>query len=67
MKPIDELMTADEVAEYLRVNRTRIYRLLKRKELLGFKVGTDFRLRRVEVDGWIIKKEKAAWMHRARL
>jgi excisionase family DNA binding protein len=67
VKPIDELMTADEVAEYLRVNRTRIYRLLKRKELLGFKVGTDFRLRRVDVDEWIIKKEQTVWMHRARL
>jgi excisionase family DNA binding protein len=67
MKPIDELMTADEVAEYLRVNRTRIYRLLKRKVVLGFKVGTDFRVRRGDVDEWIIKKEQTAWVHRARL
>jgi excisionase family DNA binding protein len=65
--PIGEMMTADEVAEYLQVNRTRIYRLLKRKELPGFKVGTDFRLRRVDVDDWIVKKEQTAWMHRARL
>ena len=67
VNPIGELMTADEVAEYLRVNRTRIYRLLKRKELPAFKVGTDFRLRRVDVVEWIIKKEQAAWMHRVRL
>jgi excisionase family DNA binding protein len=62
-----EMMTVDEVAEYLRVNRTRTYRLLKRKELPAFKVGTDFRLRRVDVVEWIIKKEQTAWMHRARL
>jgi excisionase family DNA binding protein len=55
VNPIGEMMTADEVAEYLRVNRTMIYRLLKRKELPGFKIGTDFRLRRVGVDEWIIK------------
>jgi excisionase family DNA binding protein len=67
VNPIGEMMTADEVAEYLRVNRTMIYRLLKRKELPGFKIGTDFRLRRVDVDEWIIKKEQTAWMHRARL
>ena len=67
MKPIDELMTADEVAEYLRVHRTRIYRLLKRKELLGFKVGTDFRLRRADIDELILKKQQAAWMHRSRM
>jgi len=62
-----EIMTANEVAEYLSVDRTRIYRLLKRKELPGFKVGTDFRLRRVDVDEWIMKKEQTAWMHRSRM
>ena len=62
-----KVLTVNELAEYLRVHRTRIYRLLKRKELLGFKVGTDFRLRRVDVDEWIIKKEQAAWRHRALL
>jgi excisionase family DNA binding protein len=67
VNPIGELMTADEVAEYLRVNRQRIYRLLKCKELPGFKVGTDFRLRRADIDEWIIKKEQAAWRHRALL
>jgi excisionase family DNA binding protein len=60
-------MTANEVAEYLRVDRTRIYRLLQRKELPGFKVGTDFRLRRADIDQWILKKEQAAWMHRSRM
>ena len=62
-----EIMTANEVAEYLRVDRTRIYRLLQRKELPGFKVGTDFRLRRADIDQWILKKEQAAWMHRGRV
>jgi excisionase family DNA binding protein len=60
-------MTADEVAEYLRMNRTMIYRLLKCKELPSFKIGTDFRLRRADIDEWIVKKEKVAWMHRSRL
>jgi excisionase family DNA binding protein len=60
-------MTADEVAEYLRMNRTMIYRLLKRKEPPGFKIGPDFRLRRADIDEWIVKKEKVAWMHRSRL
>ena len=67
MEPSREIMTADEVAEYLRMNRTMIYRLLKRKELPGFKIGTDFRLRRADIDAWIVKKEKAAWIYRSRL
>jgi excisionase family DNA binding protein len=56
MEPSREIMTADEVAEYLRMNRNMIYRLLKRKELPGFKIGTDFRLRRADIDAWIVKK-----------
>jgi excisionase family DNA binding protein len=67
VEPSREIMTADEVAEYLRMNRTMIYRLLKRKELPGFKIGTDFRLRRADIDEWIVKKEKVAWMHRSSL
>jgi excisionase family DNA binding protein len=51
-------MTVNEVAEYLSVDRTRIYRLLKRKGLPGFKVGSEFRLRRVVIDEWIMKKNK---------
>jgi excisionase family DNA binding protein len=64
VNPIGEMMTADEVAEYLRVNRTMIYRLLKRKELPGFKIGTDFRLRRADIDHWINGREKASLKNR---
>jgi excisionase family DNA binding protein len=64
VNPIGEMMTADEVAEYLRVNRTMIYRLLKRKELPGFKIGTDFRLRRADIDEWINGREKASLKNR---
>jgi excisionase family DNA binding protein len=67
MEPRREIMTADEVAEYLRMNRAMIYRLLKRKELPGFKIGTDFRLRRADIDAWIVKKEHASWIYRSRL
>jgi excisionase family DNA binding protein len=53
------IMTADEVAAYLRVNRTMIYRLLKRRELPAFKIGSDFRLRKTDIDEWIREREKA--------
>jgi excisionase family DNA binding protein len=44
------------VAAYLKVHPTTVYRLLKRKGLPGFKVGSEFRLRRVVIDEWIMKK-----------
>jgi excisionase family DNA binding protein len=45
---LSEVMTEDEVAAYLKVHPTTVYRLLKRKGLPGFKVGSEFRLR-----GWL--------------
>jgi len=46
MAPIsaDKLMTVDEVAAYLKASTTTIYRLLRRKELPGFRLGSDFQV-----------------------
>jgi excisionase family DNA binding protein len=41
-----------EVADYLRVHPSTIYRLLKRKELPAFKVGSDWRFNRAAIDQW---------------
>jgi excisionase family DNA binding protein len=35
----ERLLTVDEVAEYLNVDKFTVYRVLARKELPGFKVG----------------------------
>ena len=37
-----EVLRLTEVAEYLRVHPSTIYRLLRRKELPAFKVGSDW-------------------------
>jgi excisionase family DNA binding protein len=52
------IMTAEEAAAYLRVHRRMIYRLLKRRELPAFKIGSDFRLRKADIDEWIREREK---------
>ena len=59
-KPLDaeaEIMTAHEVADYLRVSPSTIYRLLKSGELRGFKVG-DWRFSRASIDRYM--REQAA-------
>jgi excisionase family DNA binding protein len=58
-------MTTDEVAAYLTVNRTMIYRMLKRRQLPAFKIGSDFMLRRAEIDEWIWEQEQASIKTRA--
>ena len=47
-----EVLRLTEVAEYLRVHPSTIYRLLKRKELPAFKVGSDWRFNRASIDRW---------------
>ena len=54
-----EIMTSYEVAAYLRVSRTTVIRLLKRRNLPGFRIGVDYRFRRADIDEWVEAREKA--------
>lgn len=46
------VLTLEEVARYLRVHPSTIYRLLKKKELPAFKVGSDWRFNLASIDHW---------------
>jgi len=48
-----ELMTLQEVADYLRVTEKTIYRLLKKKSLPATKVGRQWRFEKNSVDEWL--------------
>ncbi|HZP45003.1 MAG TPA: helix-turn-helix domain-containing protein [Candidatus Binataceae bacterium] len=47
------MLTANELANYLRVNRSTVYRLLKRGELPGFRIGSEWRFQIEEVNRWL--------------
>ena len=49
MSPV---LTVRNVAEYLHVHPSTIYRLLKSKQLPAFRVGSDWRFNREEIDRW---------------
>lgn len=51
------VLTLLEVADLLRVHPSTIYRLVKRRELPAFKVGTDWRFNRRAIDAWRLGKE----------
>ena len=55
-KKFPEIMTPEELAEYLRVSRQTIYNLLWRGEIPGMKVGTHWRLKKTDVEEWISQK-----------
>jgi excisionase family DNA binding protein len=54
-----KIMTTNEVAAFLKVNRATVYRLVQRKELPSLRVGGgDHRFRRADIDERIRKNEQ---------
>ena len=51
------VLTLEEVAGYLRVHPSTIYRLLKKKQLPAFKVGSDWRFNLESIDRWRARAE----------
>jgi excisionase family DNA binding protein len=47
-----QVMKIDEVADYLHVHPSTIYRLLKRQEIPAFKIGSDWRFNLESIDQW---------------
>jgi excisionase family DNA binding protein len=53
--PVDKqqsILKLANVAEYLRVHPSTIYRLLKKKQLPAFKIGRDWRFNKESIDRW---------------
>ncbi len=48
-----ELMTIEEVADYLRVTEKAVYRLLKRGHIPATKVGRQWRFEKNSIDEWL--------------
>jgi len=48
-----ELMTLEEVADYLRVTKTTVYRLLRQDKIPANKVGRQWRFDKTLIDEWL--------------
>ena len=48
----DELFTVKDLASYLRVHTSSVYRLLKSGEIPCFKIGSNYRFDRRRIDEW---------------
>jgi PTS system nitrogen regulatory IIA component len=48
-----EIMTIDEVAEYIRVSERTVYDWAQKGELPGGKLGTTWRFKRDEIEKWV--------------
>jgi excisionase family DNA binding protein len=54
------IMTLDEVASYLRVHTSTVYRMAKNRSIPAFKIGSDWRFNRESIDQWRVRAEQSA-------
>lgn len=49
----DKWLTIDGLAEYLKMGRTKLYKMAQKGELPACKVGNQWRFDREEIDEWM--------------
>jgi len=52
---MSEILTVDELAEYLNMSRAKIYHMAQRGELPAAKIGAHWRFRKDIIDRWILQ------------
>lgn len=52
-KQTPDVMTLNEVAEYLRIPRSTVYKLVREGRIPGQKIGRQWRFRRAVVERWL--------------
>jgi excisionase family DNA binding protein len=52
------MMTLEEVAQYLHVHPSTVYRLLKNRSIPAFKLGSDWRFNQESIERWLSKLEQ---------
>ncbi|MDD3807092.1 MAG: PTS sugar transporter subunit IIA [Candidatus Marinimicrobia bacterium] len=53
---MDEIMTLEEVADYLRVSDRTVYEWAQKGEIPGGKIGTSWRFKRSEIESWVNRR-----------
>ena len=56
----DEWFTLAELADWLKISRTTVYRLIRERRILAYRVGRSPRIRRRDVERWLEDEGKSA-------
>jgi excisionase family DNA binding protein len=51
------IMTIEELAKYLRLHKSTVYRMVRQGEIPSSKIGNQWRFRKDVIDAWISNKE----------
>ena len=49
------LLTTEQVARYLKVDKFTVYRLVSRKKIPAFRVGNQWRFKQEMIEAWLLK------------
>jgi len=52
-EPVSDVMLPQQAADYLHCSYTTIHRLLHTRGFPGFRIGSDWRFRRSDLDRWM--------------
>lgn len=51
----EEILTTRQVAQYLKVDKFTIYRLVAKKQIPAFRVGNQWRFKKSMLEAWLSK------------
>lgn len=52
------IMTIEELAKYLRLHTSTVYRMVRMGQIPASKIGNQWRFRKDVIDSWITEQEK---------
>jgi len=55
----NQILTVEEVAEFLKVHSSTIYKLLKHRQIPAFRVGADWRFHSAQIEEWVKSRTRA--------
>ena len=56
---LDKVLTIEELAAYLKISKSTLYKLAQKGEVPGQKVGKHWRFRRDIIDQWMVESMSA--------
>ena len=57
----ENLLTTAQVAEFLKVDKFTVYRLVTQKNIPAFKVGNQWRFSKDMIDAWLLKNSNLSY------
>jgi len=56
MTKMEELLTLEEVAKYLKISKHTLYKMLEKRKIPAFKVANQWRFKKSDIDRWLEKQ-----------